>query len=168
MADSYRLQVLKKLTLLLEGITVANGYSFDLAGNVFRGRSLFGEEAGETFLSIIESPQPGFGVYTDNNAARSELWTLLVQGVTKDDMVHPTDPLYAMADDVENRLAIITLEGGNGQPANPNFYNLGRNAEDEPLITSFQASPPVVLPARENVSPKAFFYMPIVIGLARA
>lgn len=162
MADSYRLQVLKALTTLLEGITVGDGYNNTLTGAVFRGRHRFGDSDPDTMLSILEAPRPGGAGYAGSNEARNESWTLLIQGWCPDDKNNPSDPVYGLLDDVEKRLdRVIRITGGTGVAKYPEHYMLGG------LITSFQVTQGVVRPPTENISARSFFYLPVQVGLGR-
>lgn len=161
MADSYRLQVLKALTTHLQGITGAGWDGFNLSSSVFRGRALFGTEAPETMVSLLEAPRndnPMTGGY--NREAKSEEWNLMLMGTTVDDSANPTDPVYALVDVVEKRLGeIIATKPRTGTPTYPAVYMLGG------LITGLSFGPPIVRPATEGISNKAFFYMPLRVGL---
>ena len=161
MAKSPRLNVLIALTDLLKTITPANGYDHDLSTGVRRGIAVFGDEAPATLLSILEAPRPDPGrEIGDLDRGRNERWTLLLQGWCPDDSENPTDPVYEMAEDVERCLRQITAETAHGRPVVPDVYLLGN------LITDFSMQPPVVRPPTEGVSPKAFFYIQVQIGLA--
>ncbi len=167
MADSYRLQVLKALTTLLEGtpltpvVGITPALPATLAGLVFRGRAKYGENDPDTMLSILESPRPSGAQYAGDGEARNEDWTLLVQGWCPDDKVHPSDPVYSLLEDVEQRLTrVIQCRTSDGMGKYPE-YMLGN------LITRFQMSPPVVRPPSENLSSKSFFYIQVQVGLAR-
>lgn len=168
MADSYRLKVLKRLTAQLETISVVDDYNFDLAGKVFRGRELFGDQDPKTMVSILEQPRPSNGVYAgENDSERLERWPLLIHGWTIDDKANPTDPLYALLDDVERCLARVTaVLRGNGYPKYPDEYMLIENGEQ--LITELIVAPGIVRPATPNVSQFAFMYLPIYVGLVRS
>ena len=159
MADSYRLTVLKALCAHLELIATDD---FNLSGAVFRGRAIYGEEAPPTMLSLLEAPRPDFPIFGGvNNEARSEEWQLLLQGWTKDDKINPTDPAYGLMDAVEQHLGlIVATKRGSGLPVNPDAYMLGGR------ITRFSFGPGVVRPPTEGVSSRAFFYLPIKLGLA--
>lgn len=160
---SHRLNVLKALTAHLKGITPQNGYDFDLSSAVFRGRHKFGENDPETMVSILEAPQQDKSMFGgDYNDMRVDQWRLLVQGWTTDDIENPTDPLYGLLDNVENRLfAIIAEKGdGSGKPADPAAYMLGG------LIANMKYGPGIVRPPTEQVSSKAFFWLPVTITLA--
>lgn len=170
MADSYRLTVLKRLTALLEGIVPSTEPTLtDMTGRVFRGRAVFGDNDPRTMLSILESPRPAGANEIDHGQARNEQWSLLIQGWTVDDKEHPSDPVYALADEVERRLDRITRSGrGTGEPLYPEHYMLGAALDgDGYLITGFSKSAPVVRPPTPNVSERCFFYLPVQVGLAR-
>lgn len=164
----YRLRVLQKLTKHLEGITPLEGYEFNLQGAVFRGRAVFGDDAPKTMLSILENPRPDYGMFVGDDQGRAEGWVLLIQGTTELlDAEHPLDRLYYMAADVENRLAgIVAQKGdGSGRPAFPEMYMLGRDEGGKTLITSLEIGPPVIRPATEATS-RACFYLSLRVGLA--
>lgn len=166
MADPHSLQVLKALTVLLEGI-VPTAPTIDpplasLAGRVFRGRNRFGDDDPSTMLSILEAPRPDGANFTDNNQARTGEWLLLIQGWCPDDKLNPTDAVYHLLDDVERRLdRVIRDSPGTGYPKYPEHYLLGG------LITSMRFGPGTVRPPTENISSKSFFYIPVQVGLAR-
>lgn len=158
---SNRLEVLKRLTALLQGITKANGYSHDLALNVFRGRAVFGATDPIPLVSILESPRSDVGSYAGENE-RKDGWGLLIQGWTYDDAEHPTDPAYELMDDVEVHLERISAcSPVNGVELFPDDYLLGRT------IADIRVSPGVVRPPLEGVSSKAFFYLPITLTLVK-
>lgn len=172
MAESQRLLVLKRLTTVLEStvLTPFPGIVLPatLAGLVFRGRALFGEDAPKTMLSIGEAPRHIIGRFSANGQNRRDDWGLLIQGRCPDDKLNPSDPAYQMLEDVENVLSIITAEAAGGYPKDPNHYFLGPSPDGNGhLITSFEAGTPVVSPPRDNVTSKAFFYLPVQVGFAR-
>lgn len=175
MADSDRLVVLKRLTALLEGtpITPVTGITLPstFANAVFRGRAVYGENDPDTMLSILESPRPDDSKYGgEADEARLDQWGLLLQGYCPEDKLHPSDPIYSVADDVERRLSRIIATGGPmGTPLYPEHYYLGTHPTrtTEYLITEFRHSAPVVRPPVEKVSSKCFFYMFLRVGLAR-
>lgn len=160
MADSYRLQVLKALCAHLETITTPD---FTLNDCVFRGRAIYSDSDPTTMLSLLEAPRPDQPIMGGTNREAShEQWALLLQGWTKDDFTHPTDPAYALMDAVETHLGqIVASDRMKGTPTYPQAYMLGG------LITSFSFGPGVVRPPTEGVSSRAFFYMPIRVGLAK-
>ncbi len=105
MADPFRLRVLKALTAVLEEITPANGYEFDLTGKVFRGRDTFGESDPLPLISILEAieEQPQL---SSPQAGRHSTgpWELLLQGFVEDDFNNPTDPAHRLMAEVKKRL----------------------------------------------------------------
>lgn len=163
MADSYRLAVLKKLTDHLKGITKANGYDYDMADKVFRGRTVFGQNDPSHLLSILEAPRGDSGMFAgENKFERKENWGLLIQGWASDDVDNPTDPLYGLMDAVEDRLLrLIAVSNDSGNPIYPNEYLLQRSIGD------IEIAPGIVRPPMENVSSKAFFYLPVRVTLVR-
>ena len=169
MADSYRLTVLKRLCDLLSQITPANGFEFDLSMAVHRGRTVFGESDVVPMLSIMEATTVGEGIYAgENNTWRKDGWGIILQGWAHNDIVHPSDPAYALMAAVEVQLAKITaVSRSNGEPEWPEFYMLGLGDKDRArLIADFNFGPGIVSGPREQVSSTAFFYMPLSIGLA--
>lgn len=162
MADSIRLQIQKALTAQLEGITPGNGYAYNLAGAVFRGRNVFGDSDPDVMLSILENPRPDFASFAGGGTERSELWPLMIQGWTKDaDSRYPTDAVYGLLDAVENQLGrVIATNPNTGSPKFPAEFMLGN------LITDLRITPGVVRPPTDGISVKPFFYLPIQVGLA--
>ena len=160
--EPLKLQVLKALTAHLEGIKGPDWGDFDLTGCVFRGRNRFGDDVPETFISILEAPRtdPGREAGT-NSEARNYDWPLLLQAWTKEDAVHPSDPIYMLEQEITLRLTmIIAVKGGNGFPRWPETYMLGG------LVSSFGFGPGTVRPPTDGLSSKSFLYMPLRVGLA--
>lgn len=160
---SNRLDILKKLTAHLEGITISNGYAHDLAGKVYRGRERFGENFTSRlpFLSILEAKATDYGNFADEEqVVRQDDWVLLVQGWVNDDPRNPTDPAYELVADVEKRLAMIIEHDSRGiDPKYPGVYRLGG------MIAKLTVAQPVVRPPEDAISDKAFFFLPIRVGL---
>lgn len=157
-----KLQVLRALTAHLEGIVGPDWGDFDLTGKVFRGIDRFGDEAPETYLSILEAPRSDTGYEGgENKTNRSYEWPLLLQGWTKDDPLHPLDPIYYLDQEVTSRLSMISaVNHGSGLPKFKGTYMLGG------LITSISYGPGVARPPTDGISSKAFLYMPLRLGLA--
>lgn len=162
----YRLAILQRLTEHFEALTPVNGYTSDLTGRVIRGRIVIGTEEASggklPLLSILESPRPELATYTGEwGSMRSEYWTLLLQGLVRDDGRHPTDPAYILAAEVEEHLArIVDVRPETGKPKYPNEHLLGG------LITGLDIAPPVVRPPEQGVAASAFFYLPVRVGIA--
>lgn len=164
--DSIKLAILKKLTLHLEGITPVNEYVYDLSNSIYRGRLLYGEETRSPFLSIVENLQADSptDVAGEENVMSVNLWTLLVQGVGKNDTKHPTDDLYQLMAATEHRLArLIARNENDGYPTYPTEHYLG--LKDLKTISAMTIGPGIVSPPREGISSKAFFYLPLGINL---
>lgn len=107
---SRRLDIVIKMTELLEGITPANGFVNDLTGKVYRGRWNFGTEVNQvTFISLVEAAdqfEPNHT--TDARERRSEL-KLQVWGVTGSfaNTKHPSDEAYILLADTLKRLSEV-------------------------------------------------------------
>lgn len=161
MANSPRLNVLIALSDLLKTITPANGYTYDVSTAVFRGVSRFGDESPETMISLLEAPKPDYGSFAgENNGHRKEEWNLLLQGWCPENAENPSDNAHEMMWDVEQCLnRVIAVNTRNGNPLYPEHYMLDKT------ISSFAFGPGVVRPATEGISNRAFFYLPVRIGL---
>lgn len=146
--EPFRLRVLKALTAALGEISVANGYNYDLAGKVFRGRDTFGNSDPLPMVSILESilekdqvMSPPTGIHVTGP------WELLIQGWTVDDEDNPTDPGQILLADVKKRL-VQERSRARG------YEILGMQGK----ITDIKFSTGVVRPADE-VSSKAYFWL---------
>lgn len=165
MPDSRQLDILKRLTTHLRGITPANGYDFDLSTSVFRGRLIFGDSDPNPLVSIVEHLTADVAVSTaeENRVLREETWVLLVQGWILYDVENPTDDAYQLKAAVEHRLGQCIKTNNQGDPAFPDSYLLGLRKG----ITGMAIGPGVVSVAiRQDASSRAFFYLPVGIGLA--
>lgn len=164
MADSLKLQILKRLTALLEQIeptpeTIVPPLS-SLEGRVFRGRAVFGDSDPSTMLSILEAPRPSGSDYADANAERKDTWLLLIQGFCPEDPLHPSDAVYALLDDVEKQLRrVVETSAFTGNGTYPNDYMLGG------LVAEFRVNAGVVRPPTQNISDRCFFYLPVEVVL---
>lgn len=161
MANSPRLNVMIALCDLLKTLTPANDWPYDLSQAVFRGRSKFDENDPDVMVSILEAPKPDYGLSAgENGGQRKEEWNLLLQGWCPDDPVNPTDNAHEMMWAVEQLLnKVIAVDSRSGNPKYPPVYMLGG------LIVSFAFGPGVVRPATEGISNRAFFYLPVRVGL---
>lgn len=155
MADSTRLQVLKAITAQLETITVVNGYQFDLADSVFRGRTGFGDETQLPCVGIFEM-RPEDAVRADETIQRDE-WFLAIQGYVDADEVHPTDPAHNLMADVKRCLAQIMRAGTPDQP-NPNHMF-------DWLITDMKLDGGVVMPPSADITGVAVFLLKVTITI---
>lgn len=164
MANSLKLEILKALTSVIETTAIKDGADYDLEGKVFRGRTTFGINDPMPCISILEAKGVNFADFADENKLYSKSdWTLLVQGWADNhsDPRHETDAVYMLLADVQCTLRkIIDVKtNGMGSPIYPEHYMLGNR------IHSFTMGEPVVRPSEIDVSSKAFFYMPVMIGL---
>lgn len=160
-----RLAVIMALQALLAEISTADGDAFDMADKVYRNRILIGVDINgkPPALAIIESPRPDFAVYAgEENEARKDNWTILIQGIVADDRTSVTaDDAYYLCQDVERRLhRIQATKPGSGSGLFPAAYMLGD------MITSIEIAPPVIRPPEALVSSNAFFYIAIRVGIA--
>lgn len=153
--DPFRLRVQKSLTAVLESITPANGYTFDLTGAVFRGRDMFGDNAPLPMVSILESmlerdqlAEPPGGT------AQAGTWELLLQGWTEDDDDNPTDPGQHLMAQVKKRLSEERLRPFPADSLRRGYDPLGMDGK----IASLKFSTGVVRPS-DDVSSKAYFWL---------
>lgn len=158
MTDTKQLVILKRLTTLLEGITPANGYDYDLTGRVFRGKTVFGASEQVPFISILESlrPDPAPMEAGNEKAARTENWELLIQGWAQTNQQFPTDDLYNLKGAVELRLARMVALDDIGSPLFPGDYRLGR------ILTTVCIGPGVVRAATPGTGGVEAFYLPLL------
>lgn len=149
-----QLVILRRLANHLAGMTVAD-HGYDMTGRVHVGRAVLGKETALPALNIIEAPDPVDGNPADEpGLVRDVTWRLLLQGFVEDDKAAPTDPAYRLKAAVERRLAEVSSEK-NGRPEFPDAFRLGR------LISGLTFGIGVVRPPQENVSDKAFFWLPL-------
>jgi hypothetical protein len=164
--DPKRLRIMKALQAHLAGINRIDGYNFDLAGKVLRNRIIIGvQDLGDQLplVSIVEAPRADLAIYTGEwEQIRKDNWTLLLQGVVKDDFTPNTeDDAYYLCQDVERRLTrLIQTKPGTGRPLYPDEHLLGG------IITGVEIAPPVIRPPEAQVSADAFFYLPVRLGVA--
>lgn len=162
---SKKLEILKELTALLktvksDGNENINAYSLENA--VFRGRTVYGDNDPVPLVSILEAKGANFADFADDEKIANKTgWNLLIQGWA--DPVNPeneTDAVYELVNDVIcalNKINAIRFETGN--PLYPEFYRLGGK------IIELTLGDEVVRPSENELSSKAFFYLPIVIGI---
>lgn len=156
----FRLRVLYGLQDCLNGISRANGFSTDINGAVFRGRSLYSDDDPLPMISILETPVP-IDAYPspEGSPAQHTDWDLLIQGFVKDDHKNPTDPAYFLLADVRKALAIEgrkasrpTMEGGN------NIFGMGGR------VMEIQIGPGTARPA-DDVSATAYFWLRVTLKI---
>lgn len=160
-----RLAVMIALQKLLSEISVAQGDCFNMAGKVFRNRVLIGADitGKPPMLAIVEAPRPDFAIFAgDENEARKDMWTLMVQGIVADDRTaDSSDDAYYLCQDVERRLhRMQAVKKGSGNPTFPESHLLGG------MITSVEIAPPVIRPPEAGIQSNAFFYVAMRVGMA--
>jgi hypothetical protein len=150
--DTKQFIILKRLTVLLEGVTTVNGYDFDLTGKVFRGKLVFGAQEATPFVSIVEFPRPDTAPIEGGaeRVRRLEEWELQVQGWTKTVQANPTDELYGLKGAIEHRLARI-------MDPDSSDYRLGR------IIDRARIGPGVVRAATPQTAGTEALYLPLII-----
>lgn len=158
--------ILQAITTHLQGITVLGGYDFDLANSVFRGRSLFGDELPIPCLNIVEAPRGDdpTSFAGDFRQTRAERWALLVQGWADDDIENPTDPVFPLKATTEQRLSQIVADRQDGGMGGvyPNVFRIP-GPDGKPLITNMLIGPGIVSGPRQEISNRAFFFLPLTI-----
>lgn len=159
MSDTKQLAILKAITTLLEGITPANGYDYDLTGKVYRGKVVFGDSEVPPFVTILESLRPdaqpmAAGV---EKMVREEEWELLVQGWAITTQANPIDALYGLKGAIEKRLSRMIATDNLGDPVAPLNFWLGG------LITGARIGPGVVRAQTPQTAGKEALYLPVVI-----
>jgi hypothetical protein len=127
---------------------------------------LYGDDVPDEMVSIVEHLQGDIATDTagEENIERAETWILLVQGITKNDIDNPLDNTYNLKAAVEHRLARLILRNRYGDPEFPTEFFLGVKSWN--VITGITIGPGIVSPPRQGISEKAFFYLPLGIGLA--
>lgn len=149
----------------MQGLNPDNGYTNDLRNKVYRGRPLLGADIVNKdelpVLSLMESPRTDIATYTGEwDAIRHDQWTLLMQGLVRDDKLNPTDHAYELCAEVEMHLArLVAVKRATGTPLYPNEHLLGGR------IASLEIAPPIVRPPELGVSATAFFYLPLRAGV---
>jgi hypothetical protein len=159
----FRVRVILALEAALEEISIADGYSKDMAGAVLWGRVRYDEQDPLPMISLLEPPVPpewsnslGPKVVGEGN------WPLLVQGFVKDDFARPTEEAYFLAADAKRRLA-IEKQRDRGQ----DIFGMGprnNNGSGNAVLDMFIGSE-VIRPSDEQ-SGKAFFWLPLTLKIA--
>ena len=132
----------------------------DLVNRVFRGRTVFGAEEYNPFLSILEGKRPDQApeLVGYDGLVRNEIWHLLIQGFQEDDEENPLDNLYRLKGMVERKLAkLILVDPSTGVPAYPADYLM------QGLINEMTIGPGIVRPANVSQGGTEAFYLPITI-----
>ena len=154
--DPLRLYAMKRITTVLEGITVANGFKHDLDGRVFRGRAIFGEGDPIPMLSILEVPIPIDQLPSPGSESKGG-WEIMVQGFAADDRVNPTDPAHLLLADVKQCLGREKKKEVWDKPGD-GIFGLGG------IVDKLYIGTGVVRPADE-ISAKAYFWLTITLEM---
>lgn len=160
--DPRKLRVLRALTELIQGITSANGYVYDLSAAVFRGRLVFGESDPMPCVTILETLRPDAnpGRAGAQRAGQIEMWDVLVQGFAKVDPLNPTDALYLLSASVQHRMARIVQTDRIGNGIYPEHYLLGK------LVAGAAIGPGVVRAATPQTGGTECMYIPCTFEIA--
>lgn len=145
MADSKRLRILKALTSQLETVMIANGYQFDLAGKVYRGRAGFGDETPTPWVGLFElRPED---IIRAGETVNKDEWYVGLQGAVDVDEVHPTDPAHNLMADVKKALGKIVTQSPHQR--NPNYMFGG-------LLSDLRMDGGMTFVPKEEMSTAAF------------
>ena len=159
-----RLEIQKRLTVVLEQITPSNGFVMDFSATtvkrVFRGRAVFGDNDPIPMLSILEAPIPIDQLPAPADSGMSSGgWELVIQGFFKDDKENPTDEAHVGLADVKKRLAMEAMKSLLLSHPNDGILGLGND------VLKMQIGPGVVRPPDE-ISAKAYFWLNLQLDLA--
>lgn len=155
----FRLRVLDGITNCLKSITIANGYNYDLANSVFRGRLIFGDGDPIPLVAINEAPQPSApNVAKPAAGCWQGPWDLMIQGWVDDDKTNPTDPAHFLLADVRKALA---LERANQLQRGKGNNLFGMNG----TVTDFQIGAMVVRGAEPQVNELANFLLSVTVEI---
>jgi len=156
----FRLRVLHALTAVLKTITKANGYNYDLAESVFRGRLMYGDSDPIPLVSVLEAPLPDEPDSTPASGTTWKgQWRLMIQGWVDDDKKNPTDPAHYLLADVKKALAEERkkmIRPGQGN----NLLGMGGR------VTDLIIGACVVRPAEEQVNEYANFLLSVSLEIA--
>lgn len=160
-----RLEIQKRLTELLEGIStddgyvISPGYNGDLVGRVFRGRAVFGDGDPVPMVSILEVPIPLDQLEPPpDSTSSSGGWELMVQGFAVDDRDNPTDNGHILMAAVKKKLAFEKKKTNYHGDDSNGLLGLGRQ------VTRMLIGPGVVRPPDE-LSAKAYFWLTLTLDI---
>lgn len=158
MPQPFRLAVQKKLTEAFETIGAAVGYDTEMAGRVYRGRSIFGEETQTPFISILEDAIPEDVEHDSSARSGATTYALMVQGFVDDDSDHPTDAAHVLMAHVKTVLS----EANDGRDSAEGIFQLGRKA---PMIDRIEFGSGTVRPPDGQISASAYFWLTVTMTL---
>ena len=156
----FRLEVLRRLTTLLEAIVPSNSDVTIMTDRVHRGRIIFGEETPLPFICIMEPPVPIEQIPQPHGSdSTSGDWDLLIQGFVEDDKKNPTDPAHFLAADV--RKALVTHRALNARKD-----ILGFGMKDN-VVERITVGAPVVRNS-DDISASAYFWLPVTLKIVES
>ncbi len=166
MSDPFRLRVMKAISASLAEISVAGGYNFDLAGKVFRGRLIYGDNDPIPLISIIEPPLPNEKRNSPYaSTADDGMWEIIIQGFVKDDRDNPTDPAHLAMADVKKKLAQELKRPRQMPVRGYDPFGLDPTNGAKNRIEQFKIGAGVVRPPEEAVSTKAYFWLTLSLKI---
>lgn len=142
MADSKRLTILKRLTAYLSAqVKPANGYTYDLTGKVYRGRTVFDDKNDPMpMVSILEQVrQDVIGETSGRTKTYDIALPLQIQGWAKSpDPDNPTDGAHQLLADLKKALNKL-IDADNEH--NPD-YLLGKSVRSATIASGLVAQAP--------------------------
>lgn len=154
MPTSRRYAVIKAIADHLKTVTVANGYSHDLAAAVYIGRRKFGDSDPMPCVTLLEIPDIEIpGTRPEAGAAQIGEWEFFVEGFARaSDPMEPTKEAYLLMADVTKALSdvlnpennprhgktpkLIYMVGGKLERFDIGGFHV-RQAEDAPSVSNF-------------------------------
>lgn len=134
------------------------------------GKTTLGKEEPPPVFSLLEAPRPDDAPLHGamNGMFQKFKWHILLQGFATDDRVDKTAPAYYMKAAAEKHLYNHLLglkSGSSGERLHPDDYLLGKTTTGQNLTAGVYIYPGVVRPATKDVSPTAFFYVPLILDM---
>jgi hypothetical protein len=158
--NPFRLEVLRRLTVLLETVVPGDPDITNMAGRVHRGRIIYGEETPVPFICIMEPPVPVEQIVSPHGSeSTSGDWDLLIQGFVDDDKMNPTDPAHFLSAAVRKVLATH-------RALNARKDILGFGERDN-VVEQITIGSPVVRNS-DDISPTAYFWLPITLKVVES
>jgi hypothetical protein len=139
----------------IKAIKPDNGFEFDLSEDVYRGRTLIGDDEPIPMVTILEAPIPlEWRFRNGDNVHGTGNWELLVQGFVADDKLNPTDPAHRLMAEVKHVL-IEEKRRDRGR----NAFGMGGKVV-EVFVGQGAVRPP------DLASAKAFFWLTLTLKLS--
>lgn len=170
--DPFRLRLMKAVSAQIKGITVENGYNFDLADyddeagrpmeRVFRGRDIFGESDPLPLVVILEDPRSEPSNNGSDGRAAINTFRILIQGFVVGETEHPLDAAYRLSADIITALVAGKRQGNQRNAFSPNTGILGMGS----AITAMTIGQPVHRPGKDGVSDTSYMLVGVTFTLA--